>query len=245
MKIIAVEAPNHYGLGLVTTNATQLMEPVVNFVVGLGGHFAKDGKPTATDPKTIDGLKWYKKFVDAGVTPLGQNNPTLRPLMWSGKMAFWLDGAWFMGMVDQNKGTAASDLATAVMPFPSGNGRTSVQCLTMPKSAPNKKNAGAYIDFLCQPEQQLAMLQGSKIMPGRKGGGDYSPFLTKNSWYKPFVDQAARTVAHTPHGFEKIGAEYEKVVRDNVSDMIARNLEVEATADKIQKGLEALIKKVG
>lgn len=237
------KAPNQYGLGLPTINATQLMEPVMNFVIGLGGHFAKDGKPTATDPKTIAGLRWYKKFVDAGVTPMGQNNPTLRPLMWSGKMAFWMDGAWFTGMVEQNKGEALKDLNTTMLPFPTGAGRTAVQCLTMPKSAPNKKNAGALIDWMVKPDMQLAMLEGSKILPGRDKGADYSPFVSKNPWYKAFLDQAKNTVPHTPPGFEKIGAEYEKVVRDNVSDMIARNLEVEKVAEKIQKELEALIKK--
>ena len=231
------KAPDVYGLGIPTANFRQINEPIDRFLHGHDTLWGKDKEVYANSEKNVLAIKRYKELVDAGVTPIGQNNPTLRPMMWEGKLAMWWDGPWMYGMA----GKEMPYIDTARIPLPSDSSSGGVQIVIMPKNAANKALAGKFLDFYKQEEQQMISLNHGKIIPGRDKL-DYEQFLKDNQWFHAFLDSAPAAKHTSAPGWGVFEAQRVNLVQAKISEMVATNRPVEDVLNELQTEFENLVK---
>ena len=100
-KVKQVTGEYGYGFATRTADVLEAYIPLMQWAIGFGGDFAKEGVPTANDPKTIEGLTFLKKFFDEGLTPKGLDGPMLRKMFVEGKIAMLIDGPWAITYVKE------------------------------------------------------------------------------------------------------------------------------------------------
>ena len=230
-----------YGAALMTTNERDFYEFLLLFVVGYGGNFAKDGKPTATDPKTIEGVKLYKRFFDAEVIPKGMNRNQFRQLFWEGKVAMYPEGSWQWAAIEQTNKAILKDIDFAPVPWANHMSTGGAQnFLAIPKQAKHKEEAWKYLELISRPEWQRRYAELAQSIPGRQRAID-AAFLAKYPWFRPFLEGQKSASAVSPPGLELVNEEFQKIVRDRVSEALFRNRPVEQAMADAQQDLERLV----
>lgn len=231
------KAPNQYGLGVSTADQPQVLEAVDRYLYGYGALWGNGKQVTANDPKTVEAISRLKAVVDAGVTPLNQNNPVMRPMFWEGKLAMWMDGPWMPGMTDKE----IVGLATTKVPLPTGKTSGGAQVLAFSKNGKNKEAAGKYLNFIAKPEWQKVMTVESGNMAGLMGI-DYSDYIAKTPWYQTFVDAMPNIQVNSAPGWDIFNEQWQKVARSKIAEMYAKNRQPKTVLDEMQTEFEKLVK---
>ncbi len=230
-----------YGMALMTTNERDLYEFLLMFIVGYGGNFAKDGKPTAMDPRVIDGVKLYKRFFDAGVIPKGMNRNQFRQLFWEGKVAMYPEGSWQWAAIEKANPGILKDVDFAPVPWPNQMSTGGAQnFMAIPQQAKHKDEAWKYLELIARPEWQRRYAELTQSIPGRLGTID-AAFLGKYPWFKPFLEGQKHVSPVSPPGLELVNEEFQKIVRDKVSEVLFKNRPVEQAMAEAQQDLERLV----
>jgi multiple sugar transport system substrate-binding protein len=230
-----------YGTALMTTNERDLYEFLLLFVVGYGGNFAKDGKPTATDPRVLEGVKLYKRIFDAGVIPKGMNRNQFRQLFWEGKVAMYPEGSWQWAAIQKANPTILKDVDFAPVPWPNRMSTGGAQnFLAIPRQARHKEEAWKYLELISRPEWQRRYAELAQSIPGRQGRID-AAFLAKYPWFKAFLEGQKSVSPVSPPGLELVNEEFQKIILDKVSEVLFRNRPVDQAMAEAQQDLERLV----
>ena len=231
------KAPNQYGLGVSTQDQPQVLEAVDRYLYGYDTLWGKDKEVMANSPKTVEAISKLKGVVDAGVTPLNQNNPVNRPMYWEGKLAMWMDGPWMPGMTEK----PIPHLATALVPLPSGKSSGGAQVLSFSKNGTNKEAAGKYLNFIAKPEWQKVMTVESGNMSGLMGV-DYSDFVKAKPWFQTFIDAMPNIQINSAPGWDLFNERWTKIAQSKIAEMYAKNRPVKTVLDEVQTEFEKLVK---
>lgn len=230
-----------YGTALMTTNERDLYEFLLLFVVGYGGNFARDGKPTATDPRVLEGVKLYKRIFDAGVLPKGMNRNQFRQLFWEGKVAMYPEGSWQWAAIQKANPSILKDVEFAPVPWPNHMSTGGAQnFLAIPRQAKHKEEAWKYLELISRPEWQRRYAELTQSIPGRQGMID-AAFLAKYPWFNAFLEGQKSVSPVSPPGLELVNEEFQKIVLDKVSEVLFRNRLVEQAMAEAQQDLERLV----
>jgi multiple sugar transport system substrate-binding protein len=231
------KAPNQYGLGVSTADQPQVNEAVDRYLYGYDTLWGKGKEVLANSPKTVEAISKLKGVIDAGVTPLNQNNPVNRPMFWEGKLAMWMDGPWMPGMTDK----PIAGLATTKVPLPSGSSSGGAQVLSFSKNGTNKEAAGKYLNFISKPEWQKVMTVESGNIAGLMGI-DYSDYVKERPWYQTFIDALPTIQINSAPGWEMFNEQWLKVSQSKIAEMYAKNRPAKTVCDEIQTEFEKLVK---
>lgn len=217
--------------------ANLLYYEIMPVIMGFGGGFFKDGKPTATAPETVAGLSLVKELYDQGLIPRGVDLANVRKLFGQGKIAMYAAGG-FMGYVVQKESEETyANLRSIPVPFPGNQAMATTLFLGVPKAAKNKELAIALLMRLLQDDMQGNFPLLSKNHPGRTGMIPAN-FSQENPWFKAFEEIAPNAKSFAPEGAEQYGAEIMKLVADGIERMLFGGVAAEAAAADIQKSLE-------
>ena len=136
-----------------------------------GELFDKDFKPLFTD-KTSAGYKalaWEAEALKAGLidpASTGLKDVDIQELFKNGQIAYDVAG-WAGNLAlynDKEKSKVAGDAVAALMPSASGPSRTFglPGAVGIPAASTHKGAAGAFVNWLLQPENQIRMLHGAR-----------------------------------------------------------------------------------
>lgn len=124
----AVYDPDNGIFGFVGVSApqdTKLYNEPATFVVGQGAHFYADDRPNFTDPKTVEGLEFYRRAMKTA--PPGITHTQRNTIFQNGQGAFMIENANFTGAI---RAEAPADilphLKSAPAPFGVQAGQASV-----------------------------------------------------------------------------------------------------------------------
>lgn len=241
------EKTGEFGFAFTTSASEPLFMYIyaMQWVLGFGSDFSSpEGVPTANAPKTIEGIKWLKKFYDADLVPKGIDTITMRRMFWEGKIAFMIDGPWTMTHVKTNNPSLYPYIDFTAPPTPTHAAVTGGAFFTIPRQSKHKDEAWKLIAFFNRPKWQRAWLEELVQMPAQKI--EASPdFLKQNPWVKTMVEVAAKHGAgfgYAPPGLEVYANEFRKIVADELVQIWAGNKSVEKAMDDCQKELERWLK---
>jgi ABC-type glycerol-3-phosphate transport system substrate-binding protein len=213
---------------------------IMPIVVGFGGGFFKDGKPSANAPQTVAALKFIKTLYDEQLIPRGMDTQTYRQLFVQGKVGMYATGAFFASVTAAGNKETYADLRSIPLPLPSGQTMSITAFLGVPKGAKNKDLAAKMLMRLLKEDMQSAIVTMGKTHPGRIGMIP-AAFLQENPWFKAFEQASLTARSYAPEGVEQYGNEIVKIVAEHVEAMLFTGVSAEATGENLQKALAAFI----
>jgi multiple sugar transport system substrate-binding protein len=225
---ITMSKPGNQGVAYIEVNA---------LVVGFGGGFFKDGKPTANAPQTVAALKFLKTLYDEGLIPRGMDTNGYRQLFIQGKVGMYATGPFIAGIVaNENKETYAN-LRAMPLPLPGKTTMAVTVFLGVPKAAKNKDLAAKLIIRMLKDDMQTLIVTAGKTFPGRPG---FVPanFIEENPWFEAVKEASLSAKTYAPEGAEQYGAEVVKIVGEHVEAMLFKNVSADETGKNLQKALE-------
>ncbi|MDL2398185.1 ABC transporter substrate-binding protein [Rhizobium mayense] len=163
------------GLPLSATEGTSTAWYLLTKAFG-GDLFDKDFKPLFVDPNSagykalsfeIQAMK--DGLIDPSMT--GLKDVEVQELFKSGKISFDVAG-WAGNLsvyADPSKSQVSNDVAAALMPSTTGSSRTIglPEAIGIPAAAGNAKAAAAFVNFMLQPETEIAGYKALGNMPPR------------------------------------------------------------------------------
>jgi multiple sugar transport system substrate-binding protein len=235
-KVKQVTGEYGYGFATRTADVLEAYIPLMQWAIGFGGDFAKEGVPTANDPKTIEGLTFLKKFFDEGLTPKGLDGPMLRKMFVEGKIAMLIDGPWAITYVKEVAPELYEHVGFAAPPTPTHAAITGGAFYTIPVKAKHKQEAFALLSLYNQPEWQSRWLEDLLQIPGQNA--EITPSLLKeHPWVKDMLEVAAKYPAgfgYAAPGFEEQAGEVQRMVVDGIANVWAGRSTVEAAMNDVQ-----------
>jgi multiple sugar transport system substrate-binding protein len=209
---------------------------IMPIVVGFGGGFFKDGKPSANAPETIAALRFIKTLYDDQLIPRGMDTQTYRQLFVQGKVGMYATGSFFAGVVASGDKETYANLRAEPLPLPSGRTMSITAFLAVPKAAKNKDLAAKLLMRLLKDDMQAAIVTMGKTHPGRLGVIPAS-FVQENPWFRAFEQATLTARSYAPEGAEQYGNEIVKIVAEHVEAMLFTGVSAEETGATLQKAL--------
>ena len=230
-----------FGFGEITdtTNVQNLNQAALKWSLGFGGGLAKKGKPTLNDPATVQGIRFYKELYDAPYTPKGAGSAQLRELMWEGKLAMWIDGAWLFGMIQGKNPELYKHIDAVMCPTPTKAAIIGGAYWGIGNKPKDLQATWKVMNSLNSPLWQQKYLEMTTQIPGQSGMVTEG-FARKNPWIKVFDEAALKYGAghgYIPEGFDLVAEQYHQIVADYLSRILARNAPIEKTLDALQAEL--------
>jgi len=217
-------------------SANFLYIEIMPIVVGFGGGFFKDGKPSANAPETVAALKFIKGLFDEQLIPRGMEPNAYRQMFAQSKVAMYATGGFFAATVDSMNKETYANLRAEPLPLPSDKAMSITVFLGVPKAAKNKELAAKLLMRMLQDDMQRKIVLLGKTLPARLGMVP-PDFAKENVWF-PAFEQAAKTAkSYAPEGAEQYGPEIYKVVSEHVEGMLFNGVAAETAANNLQKAL--------
>lgn len=139
------------------------------WITGNGGSFVLDGEPTATDQAVVDALDLYRSATEN--TPAGMTADQARTLFIDGSVAFYIDGAFFNGFINNDADPELRpSLQVVRAPFPQIAGSVSNN-IAIPSDIPedHKQAAANFIKLIASPEWQQQYMELLQVPAPRVG----------------------------------------------------------------------------
>ena len=213
---------------------------IMPIVMGFGGGFFKDGKPSANTPETIAALKFIKTLYDEQLIPRGMDTTTYRQLFVQGKVGMYATGSFFAGVVASGDKETYASLGARPLPLPTDKTMSLTAFFAIPKGAKNKDVAGKLLMRLLKEDIQASIVTTGKTYPGRIGMVPAS-FVQENPWFKAFEQASLTARSYAPEGVEQYGNEIVKIVAEHVEAMLFTGVSAEDTGNNLQKALTAFM----
>ncbi|TIU42717.1 sugar ABC transporter substrate-binding protein [Mesorhizobium sp.] len=209
-------------------------------IVGFGGGYFKDGKPSANSPETIAALRFYKQLFDENLIPRGVETGVYRDMFAHGKVGMYATGSFIASVVEGADKDVYKDLRATPLPFPGGQTVSVTVFLGVPKGAKNKDAAAAVLMRMLKSDFQLRIAQIGKAYPGRVNMLPRT-FFDQNPWFKAFENASLTAHSYAPDGVEQYGPEIIKIVSEGLENMLFQGVSPEETANNLQQKLTDFI----
>ena len=189
------DAGAEYGISLGTKNSQEYLP----FVWQNGGDvMAADGSAFTLDsPEAIEALTFYDSFFEEGLSPTAvPEGFDVTPAFVAGTHPMFFSGPWHVGLITDAGGAdiegkwQVSTVPTKV----SGTSFVGGSNLVVFKDSQNKDAAWAFIDFMSQPENQVAWYQEATVLPAVTSAWD-DPALADDPNVAVFGEQLQDTKA--------------------------------------------------
>ena len=237
------KSDGQYGFAFETNDNRYLYEDVQIWVHGFGGQLAKDGKPTLTDPKTIEAIQYLVKMVKEGIVPKGIGKSDIRLGFAQGKIAMLLDGAWVIPLVEKQNSDMLKDVVVTSTPFASKvtTGGT-MNLIGVSSQSKHKAEAASFIEMISEPEwQKLWFENTATLTAGTDAIGEEE--LTDKPYVSEFVQGLDNAVPVPPQGLETQYNQFSGIVQKAVTQAFYSNESVESIMQAAQTEAEKLTSK--
>ncbi len=166
-------------------------EGFYNFIYQNGGTvITPDKKSGYDDPKSIEAMEYWVKFVKDGLSPQIFGDPERAPAMENGLCAMGFFGSWNLSGFATND-YMSKNFDVAVLPASTNGGRASIYNGLGYAIAPNTKNADAawkWVEYLASKEGQLKQAELGIAISAFKGTADAWVESNKTFNIKCFID---------------------------------------------------------
>ena len=207
------------------------------WVIGFGGRWAADGKPTVNSPPVVAAVRFFKELYDAGVFPKGVDSATYRRMFYHEKVAMLTDNQ--NHIVISRTQNPAIEVEAVPPPFKQPVTHAESVFLTVPKAARHPKEAAAFVEFFQRHLKEYG-LAAKNIVNSQSAN---EAILKESPHLRTFLGLPVVPDAILPAGYETRLPEFRNVVLKHVSNVLVRNLDPKAEMDAAQAELEEKLAK--
>lgn len=212
-----------------------------NWIFGYGGAWSDGTALTINSTKNVEALTAYKSVYDAPGFGKGQDASTYRSAFSAGELGMSIDNSSAVMTLVSDK-VPATDIGSAVLPFPAGGSAFAGFSIGVNANSKNKDAAKDYIKWMLGKEAQQTLadtLFPSAIATSAKAAPE---LLEANPWVAAFSTQVNNASSVNIKGFDAKTAEIRTVVLTQVERALTQNVSPQAALDEAQKQAVALIK---
>jgi multiple sugar transport system substrate-binding protein len=186
---------------------------------GYGGSFSDGTELTIDSPENIEGLTQYKRVIDSGIVPIGDDASTFRSKFKENQLGFVLDNSG--AVLSFTTAMSGQDIVAAPLPFPEGGQN---QHLILAVNA-NSENKAAALDFV----SWVLSDEGQTILREQRGASTLATdvpldpaFAEANPWAETYIETADETRSGLIVGFEENTEPIMRIVMQAVERVITQ-----------------------
>lgn len=156
-----------YAFRSAPAEASGMWYDVSDWVYGLGGRWAKAGKPLFDSEPVIKAISRLSEVYKAGYVPKGVDAATYRRMFWEGKIAMMIDNLSVPTIVVSANPAMLTKVGIAPVPFQSREHTAITSFIVINSHSTHKKEAAELVSYLYSKEGQLAvadMLGGGSVV---------------------------------------------------------------------------------
>lgn len=203
-KLSALENVNGYASMINPGNWSEGSIDLSIWIIGLGGHYGKDGKPTLNSPEVIKAVTYLKELYDADVMVKETDKGTYRKMFATGNIGTLIDGQFLYSMACGWDPTLTDDYEVADLPFPTQHSAAFFEGLSVSKSSKYPAEAAKFIEFLCSKEQQQKLVDITGFGTARSdifADEEFSKSIyDKWPWMEKYAEHQNEAVMNNPEG---------------------------------------------
>jgi len=241
VKAMTDPTKQQFGTCFPTQPGFNMVNMMSDFVIGAGGSWTTDGKPSANTPKVVQGLTWWNEVINAKAIPLGNESGACRQLLQAGKVGSYFDGPWGQGFMAQAAPDVKPNLKAVAVPFPQNLGGAGF-VIGIAEGIPDDQQALAwtFISSLTTPQAQGQYAYNYGSAPLREDAVLPGDMKTKFPFLDVWIGASKKPVSWTPIGLEAKQNEFIKAVSEAGQAMISQGVPPQEAADRLQQQLLTL-----
>ncbi len=238
------------GLPLSATEGTATAWYLLTKAFG-GELFDKDFKPLFTDPQSAGykALAWEADAIKSGLVDpasTGLKDVDIQELFKNGQIAYDVAG-WAGNLAlynDKEKSKVAGDAVAALMPSASGPSRTFglPGAVGIPTASTHKGAAGAFVNWLLQPENQTECYTALGNLPTRTSVLDALDAAGKLAGGKVLIEEAALVEPLFAQGTPGWYPQFSSVAATAINQVAKGQIGVEEAVKQIASGASEAMK---
>lgn len=238
-KLSSLENVNGYAAMVNPGNWSEGSIDLSIWIIGLGGHYGKAGKPTLNSPEVIKAVTYLKELYDADVMVKETDKGTYRKMFATGNVGTLIDGQFLYSMACGWDPSLADDYEVADLPFPTQNCAAFFEGLSVSKSSKYPAEAAKFIEFLCSKEQQQKLVDITGFGTARSDIFADETFskeiYTKWPWMKKYAEHQNAAVMNNPEGIGgSLLPEVQKILYTAYEKILYENADVTETMNVAQ-----------
>jgi len=209
------------------------------WVFGMGGHYAKNGKPTLNSSEVVQAVTYLKKIFDAGYMVKETDKGTYRKMFAVGEVGTLIDGPWMQGLSVSWDPTVEGDFATTDLPFPTQRVATFFEGFSISSATKYPEIAAKYIEHMCGPDSQRRMVELVGIQSARtdiyKDKAYLDKVLAAKPWFKTYIDHTDQVMMNAPGIDPEKLPELTKIWYSYYEKILYEDMDPKAAMDAAQK----------
>jgi len=150
---------------------------------------------TIDSPEFVEALTFYQSLFDDGLSPTALPQGSLEPGFMDGSIGSFVSGPWHVGILDELDSAGMANVALA--PLPAGAEQASFiggANLAVFKDAESRDAAWKFVDWLSQPETQVAWYAAVNDLPSVASAWD-DPSIADDAFLSVFGEQLDTALA--------------------------------------------------
>jgi multiple sugar transport system substrate-binding protein len=215
------------------------------WIIGLGGHYGKDGLPTLDSKEVVSTFRYIKRLYDAGYIVKDTDKGTYRKMFATGNIGTLIDGQFMYSMLLGWDPTVEGDYEVTDLPFPTQRCSAFYEGLSVSATTEHPKEAAALVEFLCSYEQQQRILDitgfGSARTDILKDKAFASSIYQKWPWMKAYADHLDLAILNNPDGIGGSNLpQIQKILYTALEQVLFENADITKALTSAQAEAKAL-----
>ncbi len=227
-----------WGISLGTMNWQEYLP----FVWSNGGDVMTDSAFSLDSPEAVEALEFYDSFFEEGLSPNQvPEGFDITPAFVQGSHPMFFSGPWHLGLIAEAGGEGFEN-KWAIAPMPAGpDGDTGVSFvgggnLVVYTDNENPDLAWDFVQWMTQPETQLAWYEEATVLPSDQSAWD-DPLLADDPNVQVFGDQLENTRAQPAI---PTWAEIASAINDQLEQVTVGDVDAQAGAAAMQQEAESI-----
>lgn len=242
LKAMAVAMQEQGGAEWGISLGTKNWQEYLPFVWSNGGDVIADGAFTLNSPEAVEALEYYDSFFEEGLSPNQvPEGFDITPAFVQGSHPMFFSGPWHLGLIAEAGGEGFED-KWAIAPMPAApGGEAGVSFvgggnLVVYTDGENKETAWDFVEWMTQPETQLAWYEEATVLPSDRSAWD-DPALAEDPNVQIFGDQLESTKAQPAiPTWAEIGA----AINDQLEQVTVGDLDAASGAEAMQQEAQSI-----
>lgn len=242
-KLSQVDGVTPYAFMTNSGNYTEGAIDLSIWIIGLGGHYAKDGVPTLDSEEVVKTFEYIKQLNDLGYIVKDTDKGTYRKMFATNNIGTLIDGQFMYSMLYGWDPTIEGDYVVTDLPFPTQNCSAFYEGLAVSSTTKHPEEAAALVEFLCSYEQQRRLIDVTGFASARTDVLADEEFANsiyeKWPWMQAYADHLETAILNNPDGISgNTLPELQKILYTALERVLYENADInEALAIAQQEAL--------
>lgn len=205
---------------------------------GQGGAWSDGKKLTIDSPANVKGVSEYKRVLEAGIVPIGDDASTFRTKFKENQLGFTIDNSGAADSFTSGGKLTGADVAAAPLPFPFA-GQDEHLILAVNAKSKHKELAKDFVSWIVSDKGQSAIRPGTGASTLATDISLDQKFAAANPWAETYLEIGNKSRSVLIPGFEARTVPIMRIIMQAVERVITQGQDPEAALKQAQQEAEA------